>query len=71
MTEERHAALGIHHIDDSSPQQLVRRRQIVRRASLLVGVVLVAMAIGATGAPFFYMARALRRDSVSQEVDHA
>ncbi|MFO0691293.1 MAG: hypothetical protein U0900_21520 [Myxococcota bacterium] len=29
------------------------------------------MAIGATGAPFFYMARALRRDSVSQEVDHA
>lgn len=50
MTEQRHAALGIHPIaadDEGGHDDLPRRRQIVRSARIAVLVVLVLLAIGA------------------------
>lgn len=47
MSQERHAALGIHHIDDTDPQQLVRRKRVMRRTRMLVVLVLIGLAVGA------------------------
>jgi RND family efflux transporter MFP subunit len=45
MTEERH--LGLHTIEPHEHGELLRRRQIVRRAKILSAVVLVLLAVGA------------------------
>ncbi|MEO8154508.1 MAG: efflux RND transporter periplasmic adaptor subunit [Rhizobacter sp.] len=51
MTEQRHAALGIHPIDTESPEaghaEQLKRRQVVRRTRLLTVVVLILLALGA------------------------
>ena len=49
MTEQRHAALGIHagSASDTDANDLLRRRQIVRRTRILTVVVLLLLAIGA------------------------
>jgi RND family efflux transporter MFP subunit len=47
MTQERHAALGIHGIEGEDPSELMKRRQIVRRTRMIVIIVLVLLALGA------------------------
>jgi len=47
MTEERHAALGIHAIEGVDDGELMRRRQILRRTRWIALVVLVLLALGA------------------------
>jgi len=48
MTEQRHAALGIHAPDaDADPHEQLKRGQIARRTRILTVVVLVLLAVGA------------------------
>src|SRR3954471_15451861 len=47
MSEERHSALGIHSLDPEDAGQLLKRRQIVRRARIGAIVELVLLALGA------------------------
>jgi len=50
MTEQRHAALGIHAgsaTEDGDAAELLKRRQILRRTRVLTVVVLILLAIGA------------------------
>ncbi|MEO6744762.1 MAG: efflux RND transporter periplasmic adaptor subunit [Caldimonas sp.] len=50
MTEQRHAALGIHAgsaTDEGDAADLLKRRQIVRRTRILTVVVLLLLAVGA------------------------
>ena len=50
MTEQRHAALGIHAgsaMEDGDAAELLKRRQILRRTRVLTVVVLILLAIGA------------------------
>lgn len=51
MTEQGHAALGLHPITDedgTTPAALLKRRQILRRTQIAAVVVLVLLAIGGT-----------------------
>jgi len=48
MTEQRHAALGIHTPDaDADPHEQLKRGQIARRTRILTAIVLVLLALGA------------------------
>jgi len=48
MTEQRHAALGIHAPDaDADPHEQLKRGQIARRMRILTVIVLVLLAVGA------------------------
>ena len=47
MTEQRHHDLAIHPIDDTDHDQLVRRKQVVRRTLVLTVIVLMLLALGA------------------------
>ncbi|MET0518864.1 MAG: efflux RND transporter periplasmic adaptor subunit [Burkholderiaceae bacterium] len=51
MTEQRHAALGIHSMtggaDETETGELLKRRQILRRAKIATAIVAVLLAIGA------------------------
>ena len=47
MTEQRHAALGIHAIDGVDDGELLKRRQILRRTRWIALVVLLLLALGA------------------------
>jgi RND family efflux transporter MFP subunit len=47
MTEERHAALGIHPVQPDEPGELLKRAEVVRRTKILAVVVLVLLAAGA------------------------
>jgi len=47
MSEERHATLGIHAVDSGDEGDLLKRRQIVRRARIVTVVVLVVLLVGA------------------------
>jgi len=47
MTEQRHAALGIHAVEGVDASELLKRRQILRRTRWIVLVVLVLLALGA------------------------
>jgi RND family efflux transporter MFP subunit len=47
MSEERHSALGIHALDPGDAGELLKRRQIARRAKILAAVALVLLAVGA------------------------
>lgn len=61
MTEQRHAALGIHPIDPSANEdhgELLKRRQVVRRTKLITIVVLILLALGAGRTIFSRIANA-------------
>lgn len=61
MTEQRHAALGIHPIaadEDGDHHELPRRRQIVRRTRIAVLIVLALLTIGAARIVFVRMSNA-------------
>jgi RND family efflux transporter MFP subunit len=61
MSEQRHAAIGIHPIAvDAEGEQieLLRRRQIVRRTRVAVIVLLIVLALGAARTVFVRMANA-------------
>ena len=47
MSEERHSTLGIHAVDSGDEGDLLKRRQIVRRARIVTVVVLVVLLVGA------------------------
>jgi len=48
MSEQSHAAIGIHTLDgELDPADLLRRRQVVRRTRWVAAVVLVLLALGA------------------------
>jgi RND family efflux transporter MFP subunit len=71
MTEQRHAALGIHPIaadEEGEHHELLRRRQIVRRARIAVLIVLVLLAIGAARTVFVRMANARALEASSTEL---
>jgi RND family efflux transporter MFP subunit len=60
MTEQRHAALGIHPIEaaDGDPGERLKRQQVVRRAKILTVVVLLLLALGAGRTVFSRLANA-------------
>ncbi|MEO8137198.1 MAG: biotin/lipoyl-binding protein, partial [Betaproteobacteria bacterium] len=47
MPEQHHAGLAMHSIDPGDTSGLLKRRQIVRRTKVLVGILFVLLAIGA------------------------
>jgi RND family efflux transporter MFP subunit len=47
MSEQRHSTLGIHPVEPGDAGELLKRRQIVRRARLLTLAVLILLALGA------------------------
>jgi RND family efflux transporter MFP subunit len=47
MTEERHSELAIHHLHPADGEALVKRKQVMRRTSMLVLVGMVLLALGA------------------------
>ncbi|MES2098705.1 MAG: efflux RND transporter periplasmic adaptor subunit [Pseudomonadota bacterium] len=60
MTEQSHAALGIHGLDAAGddPAESLKRRQIVRRAKIITVVVLILLALGAGRTVFMRIANA-------------
>jgi RND family efflux transporter MFP subunit len=52
MSEKRHSALGIHPVDTVDSGELLKRGQVVRRARILIVVVLLLLAIGAARTMF-------------------
>lgn len=60
MTQQRHAGLAIHPIEDQDGEHhtLLKRQQIVRRARIVAIVVLVLLAIGAARTVFVRIANA-------------
>ncbi len=70
MTEQRHAALGLHPIafdSDEGAVALLKRRQIVRRTQLAALLVLLLLALGAGRTLFARMANAQALDASTQE----
>jgi RND family efflux transporter MFP subunit len=75
MTEQRHAALGIHPIDpaatDGSAEgdhaELLKRRQIVKRTQWLTVIVLVLLALGAGRTIFSRIANARELEAGTAE----
>jgi RND family efflux transporter MFP subunit len=71
LTEQRHAALAIHPIaadEQGEHQELLRRRQIVRRTRIAVLIVLVLLAIGAARTVFVRIANARALEASSTEL---
>ena len=58
MTEERHAALGIHAIEGADDAELLKRRQILRRTRWIALIVLLLLILGAGRTVFSRMANA-------------
>jgi hypothetical protein len=48
MTEQRHAALGIHSAAGDESGDRPKRMQIIRRSKIIAGVILILLALGAT-----------------------
>ncbi|MEP6874888.1 MAG: efflux RND transporter periplasmic adaptor subunit [Burkholderiales bacterium] len=67
MTEERHAALGIHAIEGVDDGELMKRRQIVRRARWITLIVLVLLALGAGRTVLSRMANAKALEAGASE----
>jgi RND family efflux transporter MFP subunit len=67
MTEQRHAALGIHAIEGMDDTELLKRRQVLRRARWITLVVLVLLALGAGRTIFSRMANAKALESAVTE----
>jgi len=58
MTEQRHAALGIHALEGVDDSELLKRRQVLRRARWITLIVLLLLALGAGRTIFSRMANA-------------
>ncbi|MES3016116.1 MAG: efflux transporter periplasmic adaptor subunit, partial [Pseudomonadota bacterium] len=60
MTEQSHAALGIHGLDAAGddPGESLKRRQVVRRAKIITVIVLILLALGAGRTVFMRIANA-------------
>lgn len=58
MTEQRHAALGIHAIEGADDTELLKRRQVLTRARWIAVVMLVLLALGAGRTIFSRIANA-------------
>ena len=67
MTEERHAALGIHAVEGVDDGELLKRRQILRRMRWIALVVLLLLALGAGRTMFSRMANAKVLESGATE----
>ena len=67
MSEERHSEIGIHLIDPEDVGELLRRRQIVRRAGIATIAVLVLLALGAGRTVWSRMANAKVLEEGSSE----
>src|SRR3954471_14882440 len=67
MSEDHHSSLGIHLSDAGDPSELLRRRQIVRRAKIITAVVLVLLAVGAGRTVMSRMASSKSLESESTE----
>jgi RND family efflux transporter MFP subunit len=67
MTEERHAALGIHAVEGVDDAELLKRRQILRRTRWIALIVLVLLALGAGRTMFSRMANAKTLESGAAE----
>ena len=63
MTEQRHAALGLHPADPNAPAEHLQRRAVVRRARLITIVVLILLALGAGRTIFSRIANAKTLES--------
>ena len=63
MTEQRHAALGLHPADPNAPGEHLQRRAVVRRARLITIVVLILLALGAGRTIFSRIANAKTLES--------
>ena len=66
MTEQRHAALGI-HMETPDDADLLKRRQLARRGKLIALVVLVLLALGAGRTIFSRMANARALEAGTEE----
>lgn len=66
MSEERHAALGI-HMETPEDGELLKRRQIARRGKLIAVVVLVLLALGAGRTVVMRMANARSLEAGTEE----
>jgi RND family efflux transporter MFP subunit len=68
MTEERHAALGIHAVEGVDAAELMKRRQILRRTRWIALAVLMLLALGAgrTMLSRFANAKALEAGATEQ-----
>ncbi|HEY4370922.1 MAG TPA: efflux RND transporter periplasmic adaptor subunit [Burkholderiales bacterium] len=66
MSEQRHSELGIHALEGVDPHELVKRKQAMRRARMLVIAVLVVLAVGSARTIFSRVsnARALEAGTV-------
>ena len=67
MSEERHSDLGIHLIEPDDSGDLLRRRQIVRRAGIVTIAVLVFLSLGAGRTVLSRMANAKVLEEGSSE----
>ena len=67
MTEQRHAALGIHAIEGVDDAELMKRRQILRRARWITLAVLLLLALGAGRTVLSRMANAKSLESGAAE----
>ena len=70
MTEQRHAALGLHPIEvppGEAPPELLKRRQIVRRTKIVALVALLLLAVGAGRTLFSRAANAKVLEATSAE----
>ncbi|MGO4389893.1 efflux RND transporter periplasmic adaptor subunit [Variovorax sp. M-6] len=75
MTEQRHAALGIHPIaadEEGAHDELPRRRQIVRRTRIAVLVVLALLGVGAARTVYVRVsnARALEAGTAERAIQY-
>ena len=66
MTEQRHAALGI-HMETPDDADLLKRRQLARRGKQIAIVVLVLLALGAGRTIFSRMANARALEAGTEE----
>jgi len=69
MTEERHAALGLHPIEaeGDEPLALLKRRQILRRTQIAALIVLLLLALGAGRTVFLRLANARALEASTAE----
>ena len=67
MTEQRHAALGIHAVEGVDDHELLKRRQILRRTRWIALAVLLLLAVGAGRTMLSRMANAKALETGASE----
>nr|WP_316642061.1 efflux RND transporter periplasmic adaptor subunit [uncultured Roseateles sp.] len=67
MTEQRHSTLGLHPIAVEEGEELLKRRQIMRRTRIAAAVVLVLLALGAGRTVLSRMANAKELEANTSE----